>query len=77
MGGHTKTYGVDYDAIYAPVVDFDQVCIMLPIRAKEDLLVEPVDVKWTFFHREIDIDVYVRQPEGFEDRQRGSRVKVS
>lgn len=59
--------GVDYNATYAPVVDFEHVRMMLAIAAKENMYVEQVDVKGPFLYGKIDTDVYVRPPKGFEE----------
>lgn len=42
---HKKTYGVDYNATYAPVVDFDHVRMMMAIAENCSLQVEQMHVK--------------------------------
>ena len=65
-GGRSKQYGVDYDETFAAVIDFQTVRLMLSIAAKEDMFVDHVDEIGSFLYSDIDTDVFMRQPRGFE-----------
>nr|GEV65401.1 cytochrome P450 704C1-like [Tanacetum cinerariifolium] len=41
--------------------------LVLSIVASEDLHLEQLDVKTTFLHGDLDEDIYMTQPEGFQD----------
>ena len=42
------------------------ICIVLSIVATEDLHLEKLDVKTTFLHGDLDEEIYMAQPHGFE-----------
>ena len=74
IGGHKQQYGIDYDETFAPVADFQTVRLMLSIAAKEDMLCDHVDVIGAFLYSEIDADVYMEQPTGFEEDPQSDQV---
>src|SRR3984885_15956710 len=57
--------------MYSPVFKLVSLCILLLIGAILDLEIHQMDVKTAFLNGEIDTEVYVKQPEGFnEDKDR-------
>jgi hypothetical protein len=42
-------------------------CIVIATAAAKGLELFQIDVKNTYLNREIDIDIYMKQPVGFED----------
>jgi Reverse transcriptase (RNA-dependent DNA polymerase) len=59
--------GIDYDATFAPVVDFTIVRLMLAIEAKSGYQVHQMGVKTAFLNGDVDADVYMCQPKGFKE----------
>ncbi len=64
-GNHQKK-GVDYTELFAPVVKLTTIRILLSLVAAKGLFLEQMDVKTAFLHRDLEEDIYMHQPEGFE-----------
>ena len=65
--GFAQTLGVDYEETFAPVVKFDSLRILLSVAASRRYILHQMDVKSAFLHGELDEEVYMKQPEGFQD----------
>ena len=72
--GYTQQYGIDYSEVFAPVARMDTIRLILAIAAQEAWPLYQLDVKSTFLHGELDEEVYVDQPPGYEVR--GAEHKV-
>ncbi|OUC46310.1 reverse transcriptase, partial [Trichinella nativa] len=59
--------GIDYDETFSPVARFDTVRALLSIAAVERLKLQQFDVKTAFLYGALKEEVYVKQPEGFEN----------
>ena len=66
--GFQQKKGVDFDEIFAPVVKMTSIRTVLSIAASMNLEVEQLDVKTTFLHGDLEEEIYMQQPEGFEKR---------
>ncbi|GJT43808.1 retrovirus-related pol polyprotein from transposon TNT 1-94 [Tanacetum coccineum] len=58
--------GVDYNEIFSPVVKMTTIRLFLSIVAAENLHLEQLDVKTVFLYGDLDEDIYMTQPEGFQ-----------
>lgn len=65
--GFTQEYGVDYLETFSPVVRFASVRVILAIAAKLKLTLKQFDVKTAFLYGDLQEDIYVKQPSGFDD----------
>jgi hypothetical protein len=65
--GFEQQEGVDYNETFASVVKPMSYKMLLAIAAAEDLEIEQMDIKTAFLYGEIDEEIYVSQPEGFDD----------
>lgn len=65
--GYTQKEGIDYEETFAPVVRFPSVRILLSIAATEDMEVHQMDIKTAFLHGELEEEIFMKQPEGFEE----------
>ena len=63
--GYSQRKGIDYDEIYAPVVRFETIRILIALAALKNWKIHHLDVMSAFLNGEIDEVIYVRQPEGF------------
>ena len=58
--------GVDYEETLSPVVRFASIRLILAIIAHLDLELYKMDVKTAFLNGELDEEIYMDQPIGFE-----------
>ncbi|KFD66793.1 LOW QUALITY PROTEIN: hypothetical protein M514_20937, partial [Trichuris suis] len=65
--GFAQKYGIDYDETFSPVARFDTVRTILAVSADEDLVLRQFDVKTAFLYGSLEEEVYMKQPEGFDD----------
>ncbi|GJS48031.1 putative ribonuclease H-like domain-containing protein [Tanacetum coccineum] len=59
--------GIDYDEVFAPVARIEAIRLFLAFASYMGFLVYQLDVKSAFLYGEIEEEVYVTQPKGFED----------
>ena len=64
--GFQQVQGVDYDETFAPVVKYASIRALCAEVAKQDLELEQMDVVTAFLDGDIDEDIYIEIPEGFE-----------
>ena len=70
--GCRQILGVDVDEVFAPTSSFGARRVLLAKAAQENLEVHQVDIKTAFLNGELEEEVYVTQPPGFENG--GSQV---
>lgn len=66
MQGFTQIKGLDYDEAWAPCPARATVRCLLAIAAERDLEVRGLDIKTAYLNAEMDKDLYIEQPEGYE-----------
>lgn len=64
--GYHQQHGVDFYEVFAPVARWDTVRAIIAFAAQRRWTIFQLDVKSAFLHGELEEDVYVEQPEGFE-----------
>ena len=64
--GFSQEKGVDYTEIFSPVVRQTSIRVLLAMVAHQDLELEQLDVKTAFLHGELEEDIYMAQPDGFQ-----------
>ena len=64
--GFAQKKGIDFDEIFSPIVKMTSILTILSIMATEDLHLEKFDVRKTFLHGDLDEEIYMAQPQGFE-----------
>jgi hypothetical protein len=72
--GFTQQLGIDFVDTYSPVTKFTSIRIIMCIVAKMDLELHQLDVKTTFLNGELKEDIYMIQPEGFEQDEHEEKV---
>lgn len=72
--GYVQRRGVDFNKVFAPVAHMETVQRLLTLAAQEGWQVHHLDVKSVFLNRELEEEVYVVQPQGFEDKNQEGKV---
>lgn len=65
--GYTQKEGIDYTETFSPVLSKDSFIIIMALTAHYDLELHQMDVKTTFLNGDLSEEVYMKQPEGFEE----------
>ncbi|GJU13601.1 putative ribonuclease H-like domain-containing protein, partial [Tanacetum coccineum] len=65
--GYTQEEGIDYDEVFAPVARIEAIRLFLAYASFKDFVMYQMDVKSAFLYGNIEEEVYVCQPPGFED----------
>jgi hypothetical protein len=72
--GYVQRKGVDFEEVFAPVARMETVKLILAVAAQLGWQVHHLDVKSAFLNGELQEEVYVCQPPGFEERGQESKV---
>jgi hypothetical protein len=65
--GYGQQAGVDFNETFASVVKPMSYKALFAIAAAQDLEIEQMDVKTAFLYGSVEEEIYVNQPEGFDD----------
>ncbi|GJU54048.1 putative ribonuclease H-like domain-containing protein [Tanacetum coccineum] len=71
---HTQKDGIDYDEVFALVARIKAIRIFLAYASYMGFMVYQMDVKSAFLYGQIEEEVYVCQPPGFEDPDHPDKV---
>nr|GEU36113.1 retrotransposon protein, putative, Ty1-copia subclass [Tanacetum cinerariifolium] len=72
--GYTQTHKIDYKETFSPVAKIKSIRIMLVIAAFHDYEILQMDVKTAFLNEKLTEDVFMAQPEGFDNEKYPKRV---
>ena len=64
--GFAQKNGIDFNEIFSPFVKMTSIKTLLSPVAIEDLHLEQLDVKTTFLHGDLEEEIYMKQPQGYE-----------
>lgn len=64
--GFRQIEGINYTETFAPVIRYESVRILLALSARKGFMVHHLDVKTTFLNADLEDEVYIKQPEGFD-----------
>lgn len=64
--GYTQSYDIDYQETFAPVARLNNVRVLISIAANSDWPLYQIDVKNGFFNGDLEEEVYMKIPSGFE-----------
>ncbi|GJZ26870.1 retrovirus-related pol polyprotein from transposon TNT 1-94, partial [Tanacetum coccineum] len=65
--GYRQEKGIDFEESFAPVALIEAIRIFITNAASRNMIIYQIDVKTAFLNGELKEEVYVCQPEGFED----------
>ena len=63
--GYSQRKGIDYEELFATVVRFETIRILIALAALKGWKIHHLDVKSAFLNGEINEVIHVKQPEGF------------
>ena len=63
--GFSQKYGTHYDETFCPVVRLESLRTMIALAVQHGLKLHQVDVITAFLNGKLEVEVYMRQPEGF------------
>jgi hypothetical protein len=72
--GYSQQYGVDYAEVFAPVARLDTIRVVISLAAQKGWMIYQLDVKSAFLNGELNEEVFVTQPPGYE--KTGHEYKV-
>ena len=72
--GYSQEPGEDYDEVFAPVVRYNSIKTVLAIPNQFDKEVHQMDVKTAFLNGELENEIYMKQLEGYVDKDRPGMV---
>jgi hypothetical protein len=64
--GYNQRPGFDYTEIFAPTMRHATIHLVLALAAIEDLHLRSIDISHAFINSDIDTEIYMTQPEGFQ-----------
>ena len=65
--GYSQIPGMHYHDTFAPVVRMETIRVLLALSVQENWEVQQMDVKGAFLNGNITEDIYMKQPEGYDD----------
>lgn len=65
--GYSQKHGVDYSETFSPVAQFKSIRLILGIAAARNLNIGQFDVRTAFLNGNLDEEIFMEQPKGFED----------
>ncbi|TQD96115.1 hypothetical protein C1H46_018258 [Malus baccata] len=72
--GYSQEQGLDYDETFSLVVRHTTVRLVLSLAAMKGWELRQLDVKNAFLHGELQEEVFMKQPQGFQDPQHPNHV---
>ena len=63
--GYTKKEGKDYFDTYSFINRLTTIRVLIALAASHSLHIHQMDVKTTFHNGELEVEIYVEQPDGF------------
>ena len=75
--GFTQREGIDYNDVFSPVIRFDTLRIMISIALYHDINLLQLDIETAFLHGNLEEELYMKQPPGYEQPGKVCKLKKS
>ncbi|GJX71877.1 putative ribonuclease H-like domain-containing protein, partial [Tanacetum coccineum] len=72
--GYRQEEGIDFEESFAPVARIEAIRIFIANAATKNMVIYQMDVKTAFLNGDLQEEVFVSQPEGFEDQANPTHV---
>jgi hypothetical protein len=72
--GYAQIEGIDFEETFAPVARMEEIHLLLAYACSKNIKVYQMDVKSSFLNGELEEEVYIEQPEGFQLSENASYV---
>ena len=63
--GYSQRHGIDYGETFSPVIRYESIRILLALAAIKNLYMKQCDVKTAFLYGNLDEEIYLEPPPGF------------
>ena len=73
--GFAQKKSNNFDEIFSPVFKMTSIRTILSLVAAEDLHLEQLDVKTAFLHGDLEEEIYMEKPEGYEVKGKEKLVR--
>jgi hypothetical protein len=64
--GYAQIEGIDFEETFAPVARMEALCFILAYACSKKVKVYQMDIKSSFLNGELEEEVYIEKPEGFQ-----------
>jgi hypothetical protein len=64
--GYAQVEGIDFEETFAPVARMEAMRLLLAYACSKNIKMYQMDVKSVFLNGELEEEVYIEQPEGFQ-----------
>jgi len=72
--GFARKKGIDFDEIFSPIVKITSIRTILSLVAVECFHLEQLHVKTNFLYGDLDEEIYMQQPQGYEVKGKDNLV---
>ncbi|GJR06104.1 copia protein [Tanacetum coccineum] len=72
--GYRQEEGIDFEESFAPVARIEAIRIFIANATTKNMIIYQMDVKTAFLNGDLQEEVFVSQPEGFEDQDNPTHV---
>ena len=73
--GFSQKFGIDYDEVFAPVARSTTMRMLLSVAGVRGYKVRQYDVKTEFLNGILDEEIYLKQPQGFQEGNKVYKLK--
>jgi hypothetical protein len=64
--GYAQVEGIEFEEKFAPVARMEAICLLLAYACSKNIKMYQMDVKSSFLNGELEKEVYIEQPKGFQ-----------